>query len=132
VFDELRARGVSVAEITLHVGYGTFAPVRDEDLSKHSVAPESFEIVEEAAEEINETRARGGRIVAVGTTTVRALESAADERGRVRAGRGEAALTVTPGYEFRAVGARPCAAVDRCSLFTIDHLPFTIYLSWLC
>jgi S-adenosylmethionine:tRNA ribosyltransferase-isomerase len=113
VFEEIRARGVRIAEVTLHVGYGTFAPVRDEDLSRHSVAPESFEIVEEAAGIINETRAGGGRIVAAGTTTVRALESAADERGRVRAVRGEAALTITPGYEFRVVGA----------LLTNFHLP---------
>ncbi|PYT05156.1 MAG: tRNA preQ1(34) S-adenosylmethionine ribosyltransferase-isomerase QueA [Acidobacteria bacterium] len=113
VFDELRARGVRVAEVTLHVGYGTFAPVRAEDLSLHSVAPESFEIGEEAAAEINGTRERGGRVVAVGTTTVRALESVADERGRVRAGRGETALTITPGHEFRAVGA----------LLTNFHLP---------
>jgi S-adenosylmethionine:tRNA ribosyltransferase-isomerase len=113
VFDELRARGVRVAEVTLHVGYGTFAPVREEDLSRHSVAPESFVIAEEAARAINEARVRGGRVVAVGTTTVRALESSADERGRVRAGRGEAALTITPGYEFRAVDA----------MLTNFHLP---------
>jgi S-adenosylmethionine:tRNA ribosyltransferase-isomerase len=113
VFDELRARGVGVVEITLHVGYGTFAPVREEDLSSHSVAPESFEIVEAAAREINKTRERGGRVVAVGTTTVRALESAADEAGRVRAGRDEAALTITPGYAFRMVDA----------MLTNFHLP---------
>jgi S-adenosylmethionine:tRNA ribosyltransferase-isomerase len=113
VFESLRARGVRVAEVTLHVGYGTFAPVREEDLSRHSVAPESFEINEDAAREINSTRARGGRVVAVGTTTVRALESSADERARVRAGRGEAALTITPGYEFRAVDA----------MLTNFHLP---------
>ena len=113
VFDGLRARGVRVAEVTLHVGYGTFAPVRAEDLCEHSVAPESFEIGEGAEEEINQTRERGGRVVAVGTTTVRALESVADERGRVRAGRGETALTITPGHEFRAVGA----------LLTNFHLP---------
>jgi S-adenosylmethionine:tRNA ribosyltransferase-isomerase len=113
IFDELRARGVRIAEVTLHVGYGTFAPVREDDLSRHNVAPESFVIVEEAAREINAARVRGGRIVAIGTTTVRALESSADERGRVRAGRGEAALTITPGYEFRAVDA----------MLTNFHLP---------
>jgi len=113
IFDELRARRVRIAEVTLHVGYGTFAPVREDDLSRHSVAPESFVIVEEAAREINAARVRGGRVVAVGTTTVRALESSADERGRVRAGRGEAALTITPGYEFRAVDA----------MLTNFHLP---------
>jgi S-adenosylmethionine:tRNA ribosyltransferase-isomerase len=113
VFDQIRARGVHVVEVTLHVGYGTFAPVRAEDLSTHRVASEHFEISEAAAEEINLTRARGGRVVAVGTTTVRALESAADERGRVVAGHGETGLTITPGYTFRVVDA----------LLTNFHLP---------
>ncbi|HWS56054.1 MAG TPA: tRNA preQ1(34) S-adenosylmethionine ribosyltransferase-isomerase QueA [Pyrinomonadaceae bacterium] len=103
VFEELRARGVRLAELTLHVGYGTFAPVRVEDLGAHRVAAEGFEIPDEAAAEINRARADGGRVVAVGTTTVRALETAADERGRVSAGRGETGLTITPGYRFRAV-----------------------------
>jgi S-adenosylmethionine:tRNA ribosyltransferase-isomerase len=113
VFELLRARGVAVAEITLHVGYGTFAPVRVEDLSGHAVEPERFEIGDEAARAINEAREGGRRVVAVGTTTVRALESAADERGRVRAGRDLARLTVTPGHEFKIVGA----------LVTNFHLP---------
>ncbi|HEV7889068.1 MAG TPA: tRNA preQ1(34) S-adenosylmethionine ribosyltransferase-isomerase QueA [Pyrinomonadaceae bacterium] len=113
VFERLRARGVGIAELTLHVGYGTFAPVRAEDLSTHSVAPESFEISEEAADTLNDARSRGGRLVAVGTTTVRALESSADEGGRISAGRGETGLTITPGYNFRAVGA----------MLTNFHLP---------
>lgn len=113
VFKELRARGVRVIEITLHVGYGTFAPVRVVDLREHAVEPEHYEISTEAAAAINEARACSRRIVAVGTTTVRTLESAADESGRVRAGAGLARLTITPGYEFRAVGA----------LITNFHLP---------
>jgi S-adenosylmethionine:tRNA ribosyltransferase-isomerase len=114
VFEALRARGVSVAEVTLHVGYGTFAPVRAEELGGHRVAAERFEISEAAAAEVNATRARGGRVVAVGTTTVRALESAAAADGRVvAAGRGETGLTITPGYEFRAADA----------LLTNFHLP---------
>ncbi|MDT7780736.1 MAG: S-adenosylmethionine:tRNA ribosyltransferase-isomerase [Acidobacteriota bacterium] len=113
VFEELRARGVRLAEVTLHVGYGTFAPVRADDLGEHRVAAEHFEIGCAAAAEINATRERGGRVVAVGTTTVRALESAADEERRIRAGRGETELTITPGYEFRAVDA----------LLTNFHLP---------
>jgi S-adenosylmethionine:tRNA ribosyltransferase-isomerase len=113
VFAELRARGVRITEITLHVGYGTFAPVRVEDLSGHAVEPERFEISEEAAREINSARDEGRRIVAVGTTSVRALESALDEQGRVRAGRSLARLTITPGYEFRVVGA----------MLTNFHLP---------
>jgi S-adenosylmethionine:tRNA ribosyltransferase-isomerase len=113
VLEEIKARGVRVVELTLHVGYGTFAPVRARDLSEHRVAPERFEIGEEAAREINRARARGGRVVAVGTTTVRALESSAAEGGLVRAGRGETGLTITPGYGFRAVDA----------LLTNFHLP---------
>ncbi|MFL6231377.1 MAG: tRNA preQ1(34) S-adenosylmethionine ribosyltransferase-isomerase QueA [Pyrinomonadaceae bacterium] len=113
VFDEIRARGARVVEVTLHVGYGTFAPVRVEDLNGHAVEPERFEIGEEAAREINAAREAGRRVVAVGTTSVRALESAADERGFVRAGRALARLTVTPGYEFRVVGA----------MLTNFHLP---------
>jgi S-adenosylmethionine:tRNA ribosyltransferase-isomerase len=113
IFDELRARGVRTAELTLHVGYGTFAPVRAEDLSGHRVAPEEFEVSEGAARAVNEARVGGGRVVAVGTTTVRALETAADGWGRIHPGRGETGLTVTPGYRFRAVDA----------MLTNFHLP---------
>ncbi|MBA2341336.1 MAG: tRNA preQ1(34) S-adenosylmethionine ribosyltransferase-isomerase QueA [Pyrinomonadaceae bacterium] len=113
---ELAAREVELIEITLHVGYGTFEPVRVEDLREHRVAAERFEISTEAAEAINRTRERGKRIVAVGTTTARALESAADEAGRVAATEGgvrETDLTITPGYEFRVADA----------LLTNFHLP---------
>ncbi|HEX8558319.1 MAG TPA: tRNA preQ1(34) S-adenosylmethionine ribosyltransferase-isomerase QueA [Pyrinomonadaceae bacterium] len=113
VFEGVRARGARTAEVTLHVGYGTFAPVRAEDLSGHRVAAERFEISDAAADEINRTRGRGGRVFATGTTTVRALESAADERGRVAPGRGETGLTITPGYRFRVVDA----------MLTNFHLP---------
>ena len=113
VVERLRGRGVVTAELTLHVGYGTFAPVRVEDLSGHRVEPERFEVGEETAEAVNRARAGGGRAVAVGTTSLRALESAADASGKVRAGRGETGLTVTPGYRFRAVDA----------LLTNFHLP---------
>ena len=113
MIDELRARGARVHEITLHVGYGTFEPVRVEDLSEHSVAPEQYEIGVAAAEAINEARARGHRIVAIGTTTTRALESAMAEGGRVRAGKRSAQLTITPSYRFRVVD----------TLLTNFHLP---------
>jgi S-adenosylmethionine:tRNA ribosyltransferase-isomerase len=114
VLSALRARGVSVTEITLHVGYGTFAPVRVSDLGEHAVAAEHYEITPEAAHALDEARARGRRIVAVGTTTVRALESAADERTRrVVPGARSTALTITPGYEFKIVDA----------LVTNFHLP---------
>ena len=113
VMDELLARGARVAEITLHVGYGTFEPVRAGDLSEHRVAAERCEISEAAAQSINEAGEQGNRIIAIGTTTTRALESSVDEGGRVRAGTRLAQLTITPGYRFQVVDA----------LLTNFHLP---------
>jgi S-adenosylmethionine:tRNA ribosyltransferase-isomerase len=113
ILEQLRARGVSITEITLHVGYGTFAPVRASDLSAHAVAAEHYEITPEAAATLNESRRSGARIVAVGTTTVRALESATDDAGRVASGARSTALTITPGYKFKIVDA----------LVTNFHLP---------
>jgi|RhiMethySRZTD1v2_1073278.scaffolds.fasta_scaffold01125_24 S-adenosylmethionine:tRNA ribosyltransferase-isomerase len=103
----------SIAEVTLHVGYGTFEPVRVDDVDEHSVSSEHFEISESAAETINNARARGGRVVVVGTTTMRALESSSSEDGRVVAGKGVASLTIKPGYQFRIADA----------LLTNFHLP---------
>lgn len=113
VFDEIRNAGISITEITLHVGYGTFEPVRVEDVSQHHVLPETFSIPAEAAEIINRTRASGGRIIAVGTTTTRALESAASAEGEIRPTTSTADLTITPGYKFRIVDG----------LVTNFHLP---------
>jgi S-adenosylmethionine:tRNA ribosyltransferase-isomerase len=113
VMDEVKARGAQIVEVTLHVGYGTFEPVRVSDLKDHRVAPEHYEISTAAAQRLNEARASGGRLVAIGTTTTRALESATDEEGRIGAGARMAALTITPGYRFRAVNA----------LLTNFHLP---------
>jgi S-adenosylmethionine:tRNA ribosyltransferase-isomerase len=107
------AERASLAEITLHVGYGTFEPVRVDDIADHSVNGERFEISESAAQKINDTRAKGGRVIVVGTTTMRALESSATEGGKVVAGRGVATLTIKPGYQFRIAGA----------LLTNFHLP---------
>ncbi|HEX5704693.1 MAG TPA: tRNA preQ1(34) S-adenosylmethionine ribosyltransferase-isomerase QueA [Pyrinomonadaceae bacterium] len=113
VLDEIKNAGVSIAEITLHVGYGTFEPVRVEEVSEHRVLPEMFSITAEAAEIINRARASGGRIIAVGTTTTRALESAVSVDGEITPGSSTADLTITPGYEFRMVDA----------LVTNFHLP---------
>jgi S-adenosylmethionine:tRNA ribosyltransferase-isomerase len=113
VLIELGTRGVTVAEITLHVGYGTFEPVRVDDVAQHQVAREWFSITSEAKQAINQARARGGRVVAVGTTTTRALEASVDTSGSVSARQGWAELTITPGYRFRAVDA----------LLTNFHLP---------
>ena len=103
----------ALAEITLHVGYGTFEPVRVDDVAQHSVSGEHFEISAAAAQTINEARTRGGRVIVVGTTTMRALESAADEEDQVAASSGFASLTIKPGYRFRIADA----------LLTNFHLP---------
>lgn len=103
----------SIAEVTLHVGYGTFEPVRVDDVDQHSVSSEHFEISNAAANTINQARAKNGRVIVVGTTTMRALESSATEEGRVAAGRGVANLTIKPGYTFRIADA----------LLTNFHLP---------
>ena len=112
-FGELRARGVKVVEITHHVGYATFQPVRVDEVEKHAIAPENYEIIAEAAEAINRAKLSGARVLAAGTTSTRALESAADSDGRVRAERGDTELFIYPGYRFRAVDA----------LLTNFHLP---------
>ena len=109
----LGARGVERAEIVLHVGPGTFRPVKVQHVEAHRVDPEPFEIPEETAVAIARCRERGGRLVAVGTTTTRTLESVADARGLVPAGRGETDLVIVPGHRFRAVNA----------LVTNFHLP---------
>jgi S-adenosylmethionine:tRNA ribosyltransferase-isomerase len=113
LLEMLRARGAEVVEITLHVGYGTFEPVRVVDIDEHRVGSEFFEIREEAARVINETRARGGRVVAVGTTTTRAVESAVNREGILEPGKRQTNLTITPGYKFQVVDA----------LLTNFHLP---------
>lgn len=113
ILEEVRAQGVNVTEITLHVGYGTFEPVRTDDLSRHAVLPERYEISGPAAELLEAARTDGRRIVAVGTTTTRALETAVAKNDRVVPSDAVADLTITPGYRFRAVDA----------LLTNFHLP---------
>ncbi|HTK38705.1 MAG TPA: tRNA preQ1(34) S-adenosylmethionine ribosyltransferase-isomerase QueA, partial [Pyrinomonadaceae bacterium] len=105
ILDRVRNRGVEIAEITLHVGYGTFEPVRVADLSKHSVLPESFEIGAQTAETLNRAKSERRRMVAVGTTTTRALESVMTKNGKFVATSGMADLTITPGYRFKAIDA---------------------------
>ena len=113
MLDRIRSGGVIVVEITLHVGYGTFGPVRVIDLSDHTVLPEKFTIGEHAALELNSAFADGRRIVAVGTTTTRALESSMNSHGKFVAESSVADLTIRPGYKFKAVNA----------LLTNFHLP---------
>jgi len=109
----LRARGVRTAEVVLHVGIGTFRPLREEDLAAGELHSERFELGEETVRAIRETRGRGGRVVAVGTTSTRVLESCADGRGGVIARAGETRLLLAPGAQFRVVDA----------LLTNFHLP---------
>lgn len=113
ILDLVRAKGVQVVEVTLHVGYGTFEPVRSDDLRTHSVAAELIEVTSEAARAINTARNKGGRVLAVGTTTTRTLESVTDDDGVVHAFRGPTDLTILPGRTFKAVDA----------LLTNFHLP---------
>ncbi len=125
-FDEalltrVREHGVEVATVTLHVGSGTFQPVRSEDPAEHRMHSEWFEVGDAACAAIAATRARGGRVVAVGTTVVRALESAA-RGGNVEPFRGETAIFIMPGHEFRAVDA----------LLTNFHLPRSTLLMLVC
>ena len=118
LLSRLRERRIGVASVTLHVGPGTFRPVRVPRIEDHRMVPEPIEVPGSTAELIGQTKARGGRIVAVGTTVVRTLEWVAGKDGAVGAYSGETALFVTPGYAFRVVDA----------LVTNFHLPRTTLL----
>jgi S-adenosylmethionine:tRNA ribosyltransferase-isomerase len=109
----LEAAGVERVSVTLHVGYGTFKPVRVDLVEEHQVDAEAYDISEAAASRINHALEQGRRVIAVGTTTTRALESAAREHGRVRPGRGATELFIHPGFEFRVLSG----------LLTNFHLP---------
>ena len=115
VLERIRARGIESAEVTLHVGLGTFQPVHAERVEDHKMHSEAYHISPQTAEQLNRARAAGRRVVAVGTTTVRTLEHAALENpeGRIEAGSREADLFIYPGFAFRVVGA----------LLTNFHLP---------
>jgi S-adenosylmethionine:tRNA ribosyltransferase-isomerase len=113
LLEEIRAKGVGVAPITLHVGYGTFAPVRAADIRSHRIHVERYTLPAATAAAVNAARAEGRRVVAVGTTVVRTLEYAAGPGGRVRDGSGRCDLFIYPGYRFKAVSA----------MLTNFHLP---------
>lgn len=112
VLARLEQRGIRSAAVTLHVGAGTFQPVRTQNLAEHAMHRERFEVPPETVRAIEVTKANGGRVVAVGTTSLRALESSVSEAG-VRVGAGDTALFITPGYQFRCVDI----------LITNFHLP---------
>jgi len=113
LFARLEAVGVERTTVTLHVGAGTFLPVKADDTSAHRMHSEWREIPQAAADAINRAKAEGRRVIAVGTTALRSLESAADEAGRVRAEAGDTDIFITPGYRFRVVDG----------LWTNFHLP---------
>ncbi len=113
LLEALKARGIGLHFVTLHVGAGTFLPVKTEDVAEHHMHPEYGEVSAETAAALNAAKAAGGRIVAVGTTALRLLESATGEDGVVRPFAGETAIFITPGYRFRAVEV----------LMTNFHLP---------
>lgn len=103
IFEKLKADNIKTLELTLHVGLGTFQPVRTENVEEHHLHSEFFEINQETAQQINQAKSSGGKIIAVGTTSVRALESSADENGNIHAKSGLTEIFIYPGYRFRAV-----------------------------
>ncbi|MCX7773757.1 MAG: tRNA preQ1(34) S-adenosylmethionine ribosyltransferase-isomerase QueA [Clostridia bacterium] len=113
LFARLKEKGVKVVEVTLHVGLGTFRPVKTENILEHHMHKEAYFITPEACEAINETKAQGKRVIAVGTTSVRVLETSANDAGTVLPGEGETDIFIYPGYRFKAVDA----------LITNFHLP---------
>ena len=113
LFARLAARGIELAELVLHVGPGTFRPVEVEDVREHRVEPERYVIPADTGAAVERAHGEGRRVVAVGTTATRALETASAAEGRVHTGEGETALVIVPGYRFRAVDA----------LITNFHLP---------
>jgi S-adenosylmethionine:tRNA ribosyltransferase-isomerase len=119
----LKTRGVEIASITLHVGYGTFQPVRVDRVEDHQLEAERYDISDSAASAINRAVDEGRRVIAVGTTTARTLEAVARDRGgRVAAGGGETELFIYPGFEFKIVGG----------LLTNFHLPQSSLLMLVC
>lgn len=113
LLDEIRAKGADIAEITLHVGLGTFRPVKTENVLEHHMHSEFYRLEQEAADKINRAKQGGGRIISVGTTSTRTLESIADEHGFVKAASGWTQIFIYPGYQFRCIDA----------LITNFHLP---------
>lgn len=110
---EITNKGITIANVTLHVGLGTFRPVKVENILEHHMHSEFYQIEPEEAEKINQTKQKGGRVICVGTTSCRTIESAADEHGIVKAGSGDTEIFIYPGYKFKMLDA----------LITNFHLP---------
>lgn len=113
LLEQIKAKGVKIAYVTLHVGLGTFRPVKVEDVNDHHMHSEYYEVTEETAAIVNETKANGGRIICVGTTSCRTIESASTEDGILHAGSGDTEIFIYPGYRFKVLDA----------LITNFHLP---------
>lgn len=110
---QIEEKGVMIANVTLHVGLGTFRPVKVEDVAEHHMHTEYYRVTKEAADIINGTKKRGGRVICVGTTSCRTIESAADENGQVQAQEGDTSIFIYPGYRFKVMDC----------LVTNFHLP---------
>lgn len=113
LLDEIEKKGIVIANVTLHVGLGTFRPVKEDNILEHHMHSEHYQIEKQEAEKINQAKKNGGRIVCVGTTSCRTVESAADENGFVKAGSGDTDIFIYPGYQFKVLDA----------LITNFHLP---------
>ena len=113
LMEKIRQKGVTVVPVLLHVGLGTFRPVKAEDVDEHKMHSEFYEVTQEAADTLNAIRAKGGRLICVGTTSVRTIETAATEDGIIHAGSGDTAIFIKPGVKIKAVDA----------LITNFHLP---------
>lgn len=113
IFTQLEQKGVSTAHLTLHVGYGTFAPVRTEDIKDHQIHSEYISLTEETAEQINRVKEKGGKVWAVGTTSVRTLEFCSDEQGKLKPYSGWCDLYIFPGFKYKVID----------NLITNFHLP---------
>ena len=113
LLEKIKEKGVEIANVTLHVGIGTFRPVKEENIEDHDMHTEHYYIKKEDAEKINNTRKNGGRIIAVGTTSCRVLESVADENGMVKEVEDDTNIFIYPGYKFKCIDG----------LITNFHLP---------
>ena len=113
LLSEIEKKGIRIANVTLHVGLGTFRSVKVEDVTKHHMHTEYYQVTKEAADIINETKQQGGRVICVGTTSCRTIESAAGEDGRIQAKEGDTSIFIYPGYSFKVLDC----------LITNFHLP---------
>ena len=113
LLEEVKEKGVNIAQVTLHVGLGTFRPVKVDDVREHEMHTEWYRVTQETADLINQTRENGGRVIAVGTTSVRTLETVADENGHMKAQEGDTSIFIYPGYKWKVVDG----------LITNFHLP---------